>query len=401
MTSSTFLRIFRRNRDGSLTGETTDGQLHPLAGFVEDEELVPGDILRIFGSDWELVDAENWVPHYKVGRVLAAGPERVVVDVEGRVVDAANACGQPLSQGNTVRLDARSSITELISEEPLYSAPIQIGKDDDFDPVRLIEDTSGSALEWVDFGGMPDLVEHAREIVEVHLEQRDAYTTLGATPLRGAVFEGPPGTGKTLLARIMAHKAAATLYIVGAAELGGRLVGESEGRLQAVYDHAAENTLSIIFIDELDSITHQRGESQTSHADRLVSTFLVNMDGFKAKNNVITIGTTNRIEDIDKALRRPGRFGTELTFRSPTLPDRVSILAARARTMRTVGDLPHGLVASETEGWSPAELDEIWTKAATEAIRAGSQAITEVHYVVGFEQALAQHPQRSTERSRL
>ncbi|MCY1243843.1 ATP-dependent zinc metalloprotease FtsH [compost metagenome] len=120
------------------------------------------------------------------------------------------------------------------------------------------------------------------------------------------------------------------------------------------------------------------------------------MDGFKAKDNVLTIGTTNRLEDIDSALRRPGRFGTEFRFRLPSRSDRISILEARARAMRTVGDLPHGFVADETAGWSPAELDEIWTQAATEAIKAGSPAISEVNYVMGFERVQEQRSTKET-----
>lgn len=398
MTSPFFIRIFRRNDDGSFTGETPDGSLHPLPWF-DGADLSEGDILRLHDDEWDRADAENWVPRYKVGVVRTVDDSRALVDTESGIVDAGNPERHTLEPGNTVRIDARNIITKIVSEEPIHRMPLQIDRDDDsFDLELLIEDTSETTLDWDHFGGMPDLVARAQEIVEVHLRQRDAYRSLGATPLRGVIFEGPPGTGKTFLARIMAHKADATLYVVGAPELGGRLVGESEGRLQKLYDHAAEQAQSIIFIDELDSITHQRGESAGSHADRLVSTFLVNMDGFKAKDNVLTIGTTNRLEDIDKALRRPGRFGMEFRFRTPGVSDRVSILQARAMAMRTVGDLPHMLVASGTEGWSPAELDEIWTQAATEAIRTGSPAITEVHYVMGYEQLQRMRSDRAGER---
>ena len=380
-----FLRIVGGDGAGGLTCESRDGSLFPVPEHV-DSELKPGDVIRVRGGEWVVADKSNWVETRTVGVVKAMTAEGVVVDTGLDQIAATNSNDLKLSPGNTVVLDIRHDVVELISPTPLERVSIHIDHSDDgFDPDMFRQPPTAERLRWRDFGGFPDIVAQAREIVEVHLRRRQDYAKLGVTPLRGVIFEGLPGTGKTYLARIMAAKADAVLFVVSASELGGRLVGESEGRLQALYDRAASHPLSIIFIDELDSITHHRGAETAGHADRLVSTFLVNMDGFRAKNNILTIGTTNRLGDIDHALRRPGRFGSEVTFRRPEHSDRLAVLQASAKARKTTGDLSHDLIAVATDGWSAAELDDIWNAAATLTIQANRSSIADDFYVMGYE----------------
>ncbi|WP_322920377.1 ATP-binding protein [Nocardioides renjunii] len=380
-----FLRIIGPDGAGGLTCEGRDGSKFPVPDYV-DEPFSPGDVVRVSGEDWVVVDPNNWVENRTVGVVRAMTSTAIVVDTGTAQVAATNSRGASLSVGNTVVLDARADVVEVASPTPLERLPIHIDRsDDEFDPDSFLQPPRAERLRWSDFGGFPDIVEQAKEIVQVHLKRRKTYASLGVTPLRGVIFEGPPGTGKTYLARIMAAKADAALFVVSASELGGRLVGESEGRLQALYDRAASHPIAIVFIDELDGITHHRGAENAGHADRLVSTFLVNMDGFRAKNNILTIGTTNRIGDIDHALRRPGRFGSEVTFRRPDRSDRLAVLQASSRSRKTTGPLSHELLADVTDGWSAAELEDIWTAAATLTVKARRTRIGDDFYVMGYE----------------
>jgi len=210
------------------------------------------------------------------------------------------------------------------------------------------------------------------------------------------LFEGPPGTGKTFLAEIMAAQSGATFYLVTISSLGGRLVGESEQRLQAIYDDAATQHLSIIFIDEIDTITGHR-DGDASSGSRLVNVFLTNMDGVSKVKNVITIGTTNRAGTIDHALRRPGRFDRELTFTYPAEQDRLDILMSGRHV--TSGILDFVTVAANTQGWTAAELGAIWQHAGELAVRAERTAIWNDHFMMGFERADSSRAKKLKEAS--
>ena len=120
----------------------------------------------------------------------------------------------------------------------------------------------------------------------------------------------------------MAAQSKSAFYLVTTASLGGQLVGQSEERLDAIYEDAAKQEMSIIFVDEIDVLTKDRSNAY-EHGSRLVNVFLTNMDGVGAPENVLTIGATNRISDIDRALRRPGRFDREVYFRLPNQMDRL------------------------------------------------------------------------------
>jgi transitional endoplasmic reticulum ATPase len=234
--------------------------------------------------------------------------------------------------------------------------------------------------------------------VDIHLSKREKIRQLGGSPIRGVLFSGPPGTGKTFLAKIIAGQVGATLYVVSASQLGGHLVGESEGRLDALYAHAGkQDGVSLIFFDELDSITRARGSENGSHASRMVNTFLSNLDGFLNKDDVVTIGTTNRYSDMDSALTRHGRFGFHIMFRHPAADDREQILRAQQNDGKLVrGVLPLRAVAEKTANWTGADLHAVWTYAAGLAAEAGRDAIAEDHFWIAVEMVESDRAQRES-----
>lgn len=191
----------------------------------------------------------------------------------------------------------------------------------------------------------------------------------------------------------MASQSHATFYLVTTAALGGRLVSESEQRLQQIYSDAAGEDLSIVFVDEIDNLTGHRGNDQ-DYGSRLVNVFLTNMDGVDAPSNVITIGTTNRVDSIDHALRRPGRFDRQLTFTYPNAEDRLAILRARHRT--TAGELDYAALAARTQNWTAADLGAIWQHAGELTVIAGRTAIRNDHFLMGFERAATARTKRLT-----
>ncbi|MGP5386967.1 ATP-binding protein [Brachybacterium tyrofermentans] len=357
-----------------------DGTL--IAGDAEVSELdaEDGDVV-ILGDGWETGTEKDWEPQQDVGVVEHVNNSVAIIRGNRGLIVRTIPDGQAVETGNSVLFDARPVLLDVVAKRPTQISPL----DNEFD-VDSVRSSPNKELNWQDFSGFPDLVREAQDIVAVHTrsESRKELVGLGVPPVRGILFEGPPGTGKTYLAQIMAAQSGATFYLVTTASLGGRLVSESEQRLEAIYADAASKEMSIVFVDEIEVLTRERGSEQ-DHSSRLVNVFLTNMDGVNSADNVITIGTTNRVGDIDRALRRPGRFDREVTFRHPDLADRLAILSARPYS--TAGDIDYQAVANETAGWTAAELGAIWQHAGELTVIADRNSIHNDHFLVGFERA--------------
>lgn len=196
-------------------------------------------------------------------------------------------------------------------------------------------------MSFDDFGGLPQVVERAKELNELPLERHAELTTIGAKPVKGVLFTGEPGTGKTMLARIIAHVADATFYEISGPSVISKWVGASEQVLRAIFDDAAKNAPSIIFFDEIDSVAGRRTEEAHEASKRVVAQLLTLMDGFTADQRITVIAATNRPQDIDVALRRPGRFDWEIEFPLSERDDREAILRVSAAGLRCDEPLPY------------------------------------------------------------
>jgi transitional endoplasmic reticulum ATPase len=287
------------------------------------------------------------------------------------------------SVGNTVEGRGEAQLVRLLHKNPVR-LPESVATDDRIGKEFLAPDGDGGD-DFSDFGGLHEVVERAKELIELPLKHQVSLQKIGARPIKGVLFTGPPGTGKTMLARIIANRAEAKFYEVRGPEIFSKWYGESEGILRGIFGHAAKQKSSIIFLDEIDSVATQRAESHEG-SRRVVAQLLSLMDGFTPDENVMVIATTNRPQDIDGALRRPGRLDWEISFPLPSLDDRKEILEVWGRKLSTLGVLPHDLIAAKTEMWSSAELAAIWTEAALIAVADGGRdAILAEDYVGGYE----------------
>jgi transitional endoplasmic reticulum ATPase len=345
----------------------------------------PGDVVLLerdeAGLSVSVVPPEVWpADDLWVGVVRLRLDDITIVESNGRwrrVPNNAVAC----EIGNTV--EARDTgIVRVLSSGPIRYVDLQ-----DRDSVNVDDfiRTGDAALGFADFGGLEDVAARARELIEVPLRYHEALTAIGARPVKGVLFTGGPGTGKTMLARIIAGAADATFYQVSGPEIVSKWHGESENILRAVFAHAATQDRSIIFFDEIDSIAVQRSGDAHEASKRLVAQLLVLMDGFTQKENIVVIAATNRPEDIDVALRRPGRFDWTIEFRPPDEQDRLEILAATAARLRADGGLPHDAVARQTEGWSGADLNAIFSEAALLAVTDERDVLMAEDYLGGVE----------------
>jgi len=228
-----------------------------------------------------------------------------------------------------------------------------------------------SEVSFEDVGGLSQQIQTVRELVELPLRHPDTYRHLGISPPRGIIFYGPPGTGKTLLVRAMAHELKAQFLYVSGPEVVGSVYGESESNLRKVFHEASHHLPSIILIDELDAIISKRGESGSQADTRMTTQLLELMDGLKQVEGVMVIGTTNRVEAVDRAARRPGRFDREIFFGPPDRQGRLEILQIHTRGMPLRPETLEYLkdVADHTLGFVGADLMELCREAALNSVR--------------------------------
>ncbi|MGA8778015.1 CDC48 family AAA ATPase, partial [Methanoregula sp.] len=188
-------------------------------------------------------------------------------------------------------------------------------------------------FSYEDIGGLKDELQRLRETIELPLRHPELFQKLGIEPPKGVLLYGPPGTGKTLIAKAVANESGAHFIPIAGPEVISKYYGESEQRLREVFEEARENAPSIIFIDELDSIAPRREEVTGEVERRVVAQLLTMMDGLEERGQVVVIGATNRVDAIDAALRRPGRFDREIEIGVPGEPDRIDILKIHTRNV--------------------------------------------------------------------
>lgn len=329
----------------------------------------------------ELWPEESWV-----GVVRLVLADKMVVDASGRWRLVPTPDHVELREGNTVEVRGSSGVVRVLSEKPVkYLDPPTV----DDAVIDKFKRKKGAKREtFDDFGGLGDVVARARELIEVPLQRKEELSKIGARPIKGILFTGPPGTGKTLLARIIADNTDAEFYEISGPEFFSKWYGESEEILRKIFEDAAKQERAIIFFDEIDSVAGQRDDGSHEASRRVVAQLLTEMDGFTSNRNVMVIAATNRPQDIDAALRRPGRLDWEIHFRPPDRDDRDAILRSTSPPS-TAPFLPHAWVAENTEGWSGAELTAIWGEAALLAAADGRSTIFVEDYAEGFQRMAA------------
>jgi len=214
-----------------------------------------------------------------------------------------------------------------------------------------------------------DAVARVREMIELPLRHPELFKRLGVEAPKGVLLHGPPGTGKTLLAKAIANETNSNFYTIGGPEIMSKYHGESEERLRNVFEQAEKNAPSIIFIDEIDSIAPKREEVTGETERRIVAQLLSVMDGMASRGKVVVIAATNRINAIDPALRRPGRFDREIEIGVPNRDGRLEVLQIHTRGMPIDKDVNLEKLADISHGFVGADLQALAKEAAMRALR--------------------------------
>ncbi|MFX1324037.1 MAG: CDC48 family AAA ATPase [Promethearchaeota archaeon] len=281
-------------------------------------------------------------------RVITKG-DILSFNAMGRRIDFIVVDYAPKAAAVRIHLDTKISISEKTHKE--------------------LEELESRRVTYEDIGGLEEEIQKIREMIELPIRHPELFKRIGIDPPKGVLLHGPPGTGKTLLARAVAYETEAHFITISGPEIMSKFYGQSEENLRKVFEEAKDMAPSIIFIDELDSIAPKRGEVTGEVERRVVAQLLSLLDGLEGRGEIIVIGATNRVNDIDPALRRPGRFDREIEIGVPDTDGRHEILLIHTRGMPLENDVDLRLIAEKTHGFVGADVEALAKEAAMLAIR--------------------------------
>jgi len=252
-------------------------------------------------------------------------------------------------------------------------SPMSLGKS-----TARFERRPDTGVSFKDIAGIDEAKTEFEEIVSF-LKEPDKYTIVGAKIPKGILLVGPPGTGKTLLAKAIANEADVPFFSVAGSEFVEMFIGIGAARVRDLFKKASENAPCIVFIDEIDAVGRERGAGVgggNDEREQTLNQLLTEMDGFKENKGVIVVGATNRVDILDAALLRPGRFDRQVTVNLPDRLGRVGILKVHARNKPLGEDVSLVQLANRTPGFSGADLANLLNEAAILATRYKKSSIS-------------------------
>ena len=303
--------------------------------------LAPTEPLRIRGAAW-------FISRILINQTVTKG-DIVPIGIMGQAIHLIVVSTNPQKDSLLVTDQTKIAVSDEIVQESLEK---------DVPP-----------LIYENVGGLKEEIRKIKEMIELPLRHPELFKRLGVESPKGVLLHGPSGPGKTLLAKAIANETNANFYSLGGPEIMSKFYGESEERLRSIFHDADKNAPSIIFIDEIDSIASKREEVIGEVDKRIVSQLLSLMDGLSARGKVVVIGATNRVNAIDPALRRPGRFDREIELGVPDRNGRLDILHIHTRLMPLDNDVDLEKIADITHGFVGADLQSLTKEAAMHSLR--------------------------------
>jgi cell division protease FtsH len=251
-----------------------------------------------------------------------------------------------------------------------------------------IKPDSKASIGWKEVAGVDEAKAELQEVVDF-LRDPERFHALGAKVPKGILLHGPPGTGKTLLAKAVAHESGASFYSQSAASFVEMFAGLGAARIRRLFNEARANRPAIVFIDEIDAVGGERGSDNNSEREQTLNQLLVEMDGFGTTGDLVVIAASNRLEKLDTALLRPGRFDRQIFVSPPDVTGREAVLRVHSRNKPMGADVDLPIIARQTSGLAGADLANICNEAAIFAARSGRSKIAQEHFEAALERVIA------------
>lgn len=307
-------------------------------------------------------------------KVVVAPTQNIRGELDGRFL-LQILTGRPVSVGDSIRiqiLGGNQIVFKVARVAPKQLNTVVVSAKTKIDlrstPMSA-EDEKIARISYEDIGGLEDVIQKLREMIELPLRYPEIFEKLGVEAPKGLLLYGPPGTGKTMLAKAVANETDAHFIHLSGPEIMSKFYGESEANIRGVFKEAEENAPSIVFIDEIDAIAPKRSEVTGEVERRVVAQLLALMDGLESRGQVVVIAATNRVNSIDPALRRGGRFDREIEIGVPDKKGRLDILHIHTRGMPLAEDVDLGRMATITHGFVGADMSALVKEAAMSALR--------------------------------
>lgn len=372
---------YTMRRLGIETGEVLElegKRKTAVTAWTDDSEATKTDVIRIDGQTRKNAGVglnEMLSVHKAISKsakavgLMPLGTSTVAFDKEFCEFVKNRLRGFPVIEGDEISVVILGNPMDFRVEK---IAPRSIAKIERNTKLNILAESRQDKkprVTYEEVGGLKEQINRLREIVELPLRQPEIFSRLGIEPHNGILMYGSPGCGKTLIAKALASESESNFYIVNGPEIVNKYYGETEARLRDIFKEARETSPSIIFIDEIDAIAPKREEAFGDVEKRVVAQLLALMDGMSERGNVIVLGATNRPESIDPALRRPGRFDTEIEIGVPNAEGRLEILLIHTRGMPLAQDIDIPALSKELHGYTGADIKALCREAAMKALR--------------------------------
>lgn len=378
--------------DGQYTVKVPNGNIFQISS---DRRLNEGDSVKIDSESLDFEGMASSAPSTRneFGTVKKDLGDSVLVDISGVTQNVWNPNGISVNRGDAVEISDTGIVSDVY---PDVDPSLSLFERDNESLIKSFKESKpehkddDEILTFSDFGGMTIQQNQFRERVELFLEDAEALREVGTEPRMGALFYGPPGTGKTHFAQILSDSLKAQFYRIRGPEIVSKGIGDTEKLIRDIFDDAADESPSIIFFDEIDSIAGDRGGSETrDFSQRIVAQLLSIIDGFdRARENVFVIAATNQIDEIDEALRRSGRFDWEVHFPEPNSEQRRQIFESLQEEYAISDSVSADNVnqlMGRTEGWTGAKLRKLLNEAGALCVNEGYDEIRHSHLLKAHE----------------
>lgn len=370
-----------------------DGEHYELELTEEEYEYVRDNPRDFVFEDWRTQPAAE---SFAIAIVDDVTESHVLLDTgsgeHGVAVPKPRHLEGSLHTGQRVGIDNEHMIQEVIDD----------GSD------RQVTDMvvdSAPDIRYSDIGGLDDVIQQVREVVELPLERPEAFDRIGIDPPSGILLYGPPGTGKTLIAKAVAGETDATFISLSGSELAQKYVGEGSRLVRELFETADREAPAIVFIDEIDAIATDRSgdeDSASEEASRTMMQLLAKLDGFESRTDVRVVATTNRSDRLDPALLRPGRFDRNIEVSPPDTTARREIFELYLAPLNVDDTVDIEMLVRRSDGLTGADIESLCQEAGLYALREEQDWVSQDHLLSALQEAgghhhrqqHGQHPQR-------